>query len=222
MTSKDKEFIETREIKKGLLDKNSLYSSYFDAFYEEFKVEPLNIYIDILEHKNVGMLTSGRVLGTIPRLHIILDSLKDSGLGEKYPYPSLEERASELFVEQYPKYNSYDNSIVTIFSFFKGVACEEAFHKVSEQQTEETISKMIDNLWCVKLFNSTIIIFCYDEVQLELAKQKESEIRELYFQSIKPYDEFNYLKNAEFIYVKFDSKLNFDNKYGGSWRNYFD
>ena len=81
---------------------------------------------------------------------------------------------------------------------------------------------MVDNLWCIKLFNRTIIIFCYEEEELELAKQKESEIRELYFNSIKIYDEFNYLKNDEFIYVKFDSKLNFDTNYGGNWRKYFD
>src|SRR5690606_36617987 len=151
-----------------------------------------------------------------------LDSLKDSGLREKYPYPSLEEKASEIFIEQYPEYDSYDNLIFTIFSSFKSVACEEAFHEVSELQMEESIRKMIDNLWCVKLFNRTIIVFCFEDEQLESAKQMENEIRELYFCSIKPYDEFNYLKNDEFIYVQFDSKSNFDNKYGGSWRNYFD
>ncbi|MFL1896696.1 hypothetical protein ACJRPK_13395 [Aquimarina sp. 2-A2] len=222
MTSRDKEYIETKNIRNGLLEKDSNFRGFYDAFFNEFKVKPLNIYVDILKHKNEGMLTAGKVLGTAPRLHVILDSLKDSRLREKYPYPSLEEKASEIFIEQYPEYNSYDNIIFTIFSSFKSVACEEAFHEVSELQMEESIRKMVDNLWCVKLFNRTIIIFCHDESQLELAKQKESEIRELYFHSIKPYDEFNYLKNNKFIYVKFDSKLNFDNKYGSSWRNYFD
>lgn len=222
MTSRDREYIETKNIKKGLLEKDATFSAFYDAFSNEFKVKPLNIHVDILEHKNEGILATGRVLGTAPRLHVILDSLKDSKLREKYPYPSLEEKASEIFIKQYPDYNSYDNLIFTIFSSFKSVACEEAFHEVSELDMEKSISKMVNNIWCVKLFNRTIIIFCHEESQLELAKQKESEIRELYFHSIKPYDEFNYFKNDEFICVKFDSKLNFENKYGGSWRNYFD
>ena len=222
MTYLDREYIETKEIKKGLLEKNSTFSGFYDAFFNEFKVKPLNIYVDILEHKNQGGLTAGRVIGTAPRLHIIVDSLKDSGLWEKYLDGSLDEKASELFIEQYPEYNSYDNSIFTIFSSFSGVACEEAFHKVSELQIQVSIRNMVDNLWCIKLFNRTIIIFYYEEEELELAKQKESEIRELYFNSIKIYDEFNYLKNDEFIYVKFDSKLNFDTNYGGNWRKYFD
>jgi hypothetical protein len=222
MTNRDKEYIETKNIRKGLLEKDSTFSEFYDAFFNEFNVKPLNIYVDILEHKNEGMLTTGRVLGTAPRLLVILDSLKDSKLREKYPYPSLEERASELFVEQYPKYSTYDNSIFTIFSSFKSTACIEALNEVSELQMEELIRKMVDNLWCVKLFNSTIIVFCFADEQLESAKQMESEIRELYFRSIKLYDEFSYFKNDEFIYVQFDSKSNFDDKYGGSWRNYFD
>ena len=58
MTYLDREYIETKEIKKGLLEKNSTFSGFYDAFFNEFKVKPLNIYVDILEHKNQGGLPS--------------------------------------------------------------------------------------------------------------------------------------------------------------------
>ena len=62
MTYRDREYIETKEIKKGLLEKDATYSGFYDTFFNEFKVKPLNIYVDILEHKNEGMLTTGDFL----------------------------------------------------------------------------------------------------------------------------------------------------------------
>jgi hypothetical protein len=212
----DKEYIETKLIKKGQLELESPFVELADRIQSVFGIRPLNIVYDILEHNKQ------------PRLQIIFDSNKDitnfkadDGL---FPKSSRQEIVSEAFkslVLNNPKYTA--DNIYVLFSSFERTAKEEANNNVSNQRLLSLKAELNNNgIWEIRKNFSTGIFFFYTNEQVQ--KNENNGIKEKlkaeYFKVIKECDEFNYLKEQEFS-VMLDSKENFERNYQGNWFYYY-
>ena len=66
----------------------------------------------------------------------------------------------------------------------------------------------------------TFFFFSDDQVRRYEEEGKRGIYARMYFELLKPHDEFDYLRESDFN-VKFDSKQNFDDNYRGNWLYYY-
>jgi hypothetical protein len=212
VSSSDKEYINTKMIKKGLTKMKSPFNELADWILNDYNVRPLNISYDILEHNKR------------PRLQVIFEfesDLKafkaDNGL---FPNSIRQEKVKKAFEKIAPNYqgNPSDNLLV-LFSAFEPIAKEEANGRIENHRVEKL--KTDCGVWEIKRNFSTGIFFFFTNEQLAKSEQtgEREKLLDEYFKLIKEYDEFDYLDESTFT-VKFDSKENFDKNYQGNWFYY--
>ncbi|MBM3301558.1 MAG: hypothetical protein FJY85_16620 [Deltaproteobacteria bacterium] len=120
--------------------------------------------------------------------------------------------------------HGYDvTGLFVVFSAFAPLAKQEADAQIQEAEVE-TLKRRLKNpdIWIIsRCFGQvTIFFFTEDQAKQYEAHGKKAEYACRYFELLKPHDEFGYLKEQEYT-VAFDSKQNFDEKYQGSWFNYY-
>jgi hypothetical protein len=216
ISSGDKEYLETKAIKKGLKQLESPFSDLAERIKAEFGVRPLNIMYDILPHNKQ------------PRLQIIFEWHKDTiafksenGLFfDTTKQESVTNTVNDL-IQKYPDYSA-DNLLV-IFNAFEPIAREEANRNISNEKLEKLKEDMNSgDIWQIKRSFSTGIFFFYTEEQLkkndnDLTKNK---FKTAYLKLLKESDEFGYIYEANFS-IKLDSKENFDKNYQSNWFYYY-
>ena len=99
----------------------------------------------------------------------------------------------------------------------------EAGSRISETDIE-ALKKRIANpdLWKSRreLSRVTFFFFTDEQVTRYEAQGKRDEYATMYFEILKPHDEFGYLKRRRFK-ISFDSKQNFDENYESNWFCYY-
>ncbi|CAM3103625.1 hypothetical protein [Flavobacterium frigoris] len=215
VSSGDKEYIESKAIKKGLKTMNSPFSDLANWIEIRFGVKPLNIVYDILEHNKR------------PRLQVIFEKYNDivsfkaeNGLFPNSERQSIVENAFRNLIRNDKKY--FTDNLYVIFNSFEPIAKEEANSKINNLKLDKLKEDLkSEEIWEIrKNFNSGIFFFYTDEA---LNKNNNIETKQKfkneYFQLIKECDEFGYLDEVNFS-IKLDSKENFDNNYQSNWFYY--
>lgn len=229
IVSSDKEYIETKLIKQGKKKVKSYFIPMVDWIHQIYKVKPLNIYY------NSGKLSHNPVLCVM--LEFEQDKkrfLKDS----YYPNPEIVENILTQFKFLYVDEGNYKKNFSWInnyqlrgfsldglkvgFNDFESTAKDEANHLIPESKIEKLKRDLdIKDLWKIFRFWSETIFFFYTDKQVKEHSEKgiEKYLTDRYFELLKKYDEFDYIKKEE-IKIKLDSKENFDNNYKSNWFYY--
>lgn len=230
ITSRDLDYIETKLIKQGKKVLNYPLIELAEWINKEYCVNVINIHYDYIQNNR-------------PRLGIIFefrtderkfydsdynyDHNKQKAIAEKFSeLVSLKEKEPKnifkCFKKDVPsKYNI--KNIFIAFSAFEPIAKEEANNRVPEEKVQELKNKLNNNdLWKIaRSFSSTTFFFYTDEQVKEYGNNESMKIfEEAYYNLIKPYDEFNYIKKDSF-HLNIDSKENFDNNFSSNWYYYY-
>ena len=163
-----------------------------------------------------------------PRLQVILeheeeaDSFREGYNFDRKKVQAIMARFQEI-VNRAPIHEFDFNGLFVVFSAFAPVTREEADSKISDQQID-ALKDRIGNpdLWLIwrSIFGRVIFMFYTDaQAKAYAAAGKKEEYARMYFEILTSYDEFGYLSEENFA-VRFDSKQNFDEGYGGNWFYY--
>ncbi|MDQ3393875.1 MAG: hypothetical protein M3512_07180 [Bacteroidota bacterium] len=173
----------------------------------------MNIYFDNIEH-------NGR-----PRIQIIYERYADQkrfmGRG-LFPDKSKQFEVIEILknLEKFKSIDSIGETLV-LFASFEPLAKEEANRLIPQKKIDELLKK-INNpaTWVIWRSFSTATFFFYSKEQVEAAKRTVvDDLTNAYFDLIKQYDEFDFLKRDSFsIYL--DDKKTFDTVYQSNWFYY--
>lgn len=215
VSSGDKEYIESKAIKRGLKKLESPFSDLANWIEINFGVKPLNIVYDILEHNKQ------------PRLQVIFERYKDniSFKADNDLFPNADrqaiiQNAFKDFIQNYPKFTS--DNLYVIFNSFEPIAKEEANGKIDNQKLENLKGDLKGYpIWEIRRNFSTGIFFFYTAEQLSKYDNDDtkSRFKNEYLKIIKECDEFGYIDNLTFS-IKLDSKENFDKNYQSNWFYY--
>ena len=120
--------------------------------------------------------------------------------------------------------HDYDvEGLFVVFSAFSPLARQEADSKISEKEIE-SLKRRINNpeIWEISRCFGHVTFMFYTDAQVEkyTAKDIKTEYKSMYFELLRPHDEFGYLSEDNFE-VDFDSKQNFEENYKGNWFYYY-
>jgi hypothetical protein len=211
----DIEYSLTKKIKQGELSLVFPFNSIADWIMENYGVRPINIIFDVLPHDNR------------PRLQVIFETKLEHGLfvsnNGLFPDKSIAEHILSRFKEMVV--NSPDfktDNIFLVFSSFEKVAKEEVNSLIPISDIDSIKNKVDYDIWEIKKNFQSATIFFYTDKQVENYTNDEvskKKLKDLYFDLLKKYDEFDYL-NCDDFDINFDSKENFDNNYESNWFYY--
>lgn len=213
----DIEFQRTKLLLKGQISMEPIANELSQWISITFNVSVLNVIFDTVSP------------GNSPRIQVVLEYQEevnefrdDSTYGYcKRKTSSIIDKLSEVI--KIRNSNLQMNGAFVIFSAFAPLAKQEAFSKIEKFELE-ILKERLNNkiVWEIPYQLGYPVVFLYTNAQLQSESMKS--FKELcnneFFKLIKPFDEFNYLKSGEFQ-ISFESKENFDRKYGGSWHHYW-
>lgn len=231
VTHSDKEYQLTKLIKQGKASMSEEFKLLAALIDRTFNVKTLNIIYDVLEYDKK------------PRIQVIFEYRDDEQKFIDWPFnynPEKQKAIAEMFTELIQEkglakriklfsFLSTDNykyqtkDIFVCYGAFAPIAVEETYGKISSEQLEALRVKLGDkNIWKIITGFGTGIIFFYTNEQAEDCKQNGiiARLSDCFFDIVKPYDEFNYIKKEGFT-VSVDSKENFDKNYESNWYYYF-
>jgi hypothetical protein len=221
----DKEYHQTKSIKQGKSYLDQDFVVLAESIRQDFGIIPLNIIYD-------------RIDGKRPRLQVIFEYNKDylqfRGLGTN-PFDIERQKIvadhfknivvskySHLFSWMPDKYD-YKN-IWIVFSCFENIAKIEANESIPEKEIKNLQSQINDPaLWTISRCFSSVTFLFYTDIQAKEYSNSElmkDKMRTMYFNVLKPYDEFGYITENNFPF-HFDSKENFDKNSESNWYYYY-
>ena len=108
-------------------------------------------------------------------------------------------------------------------SAFEPIAREEVNSEIPEQRIEKMISDLgFPQIWKISRCFGSATLFVFTNAQ-KGEMENSSDLKKIegaYFELLKKYDEFNYLKRNKFK-IGLDSKQNFDENYQSNWYYYY-
>ena len=184
----------------------------------------VNVLDTIFLWKNNGKLPSLQIILEYPADYNFLHGDRQNPYNKKYnlifakKYIELAESNESSFEKGYVPEDFHFSYFV-----FSSVAMTECLGKISKEELDNLKRKYSNNrIWDIHVYYQSVIIFFLSEPDVDM-NQKEgindaiiSDLHEI----IDRYDDFNYSKFDTF-YIRFDSKQNFDEKFKGSWQNYY-
>jgi hypothetical protein len=113
--------------------------------------------------------------------------------------------------------------VISVLQQDRSDAKQEADSHISETDIE-ALKKRIANpdLWGISRCFGYVTFFFFTDEQVKNyeAQGKKDEYATMYFEILKPHDEFGYLKRRH-LKIGFDSKQNFDENYESNWYYYY-
>ncbi len=164
----------------------------------------------------------------VPRLQVILEHYDEAQkFHDGYNFDKTKQQAiASQFLEiinRRPDHRYDADGLFVVFSAFAPLARQEADSQLSEQEIE-ALKQRIGNpdLWKISRSFGYVTFLFYTDAQAEeyATKGQKEEYARMYFEILKPYDEFDYLSEDDFA-VNFDSKQNFDENYESNWYYYY-
>jgi len=212
MSSSDKEFLESREVKRGKIQVAQPFQNLIEWFEGFYGVRPLNICYEFLIHNQK------------PRLEIIFESYDSTQMFREDEGKN--DRIEQVFKGLITGFSEYkSDNLFVIYSDFKAIAQTEANSRIDEKMIKNLTKTLnVPELWHIeRAFGSTAIFFFHTQEQedrLSQSKELKNLFIDKYFEVIKAHDEFGYLTREDFG-IRFDNKERFQNMYKGSWQFYF-
>jgi hypothetical protein len=212
----DKEYEATKRIKQGQEQLAPPFAELARWIEATWAVTILNVVYD-------------PPVRTCARLQVILEQREDvwkvyqEGEGfDPEKQRAIVEKLSEI-VER-DEIGDFDvEELSVVFSAFAPLAKEDADNQISEEEVQALRHRLGNpDLWKIDRCFGRVTFFFYTDEQ---ARRYETEGRKkvyarLYFDLLKPHDEFGYLRGEAFE-VRFDSKQNFDEHYESNWYYYY-
>ncbi|MFO0355677.1 MAG: hypothetical protein ACK50A_01890 [Sphingobacteriaceae bacterium] len=216
VSSGDREYIETKAIKKGQKQIQRPFSELAEWIKTNYGVRPLNIIYDVLGPSYQ------------PRLQIIFEHYTDNinfkASNGLFPNATRQESVQNAFREIIKNNSDYiADNLYVIFSSFESIAKEESNSKIKQEQLDALRDELKPyGIWEIRRNFYTGIFFFNSDEQLRLNDNLETKNRfqREYFKLIKSCDEFGYLEESSFS-IMLDSKENFEKNYQGNWFYYF-
>ena len=216
ITPLDKEYKNTKRIKQGRRQLAPPFGELAEWIGSKWNATVLNVIYESANSPHV------------PRLEVILEHEHDV---EKFQWgrksdPKKRDAIAAKFLEIIERDNlpgcEVDGQFV-VFSAFAPLAKQEADSQLTEAQIK-ALQIRIGNphLWLISRNFGNVTFFFYTDEQVrqhEGMGQKEV-FAKMYFEILKPHDEFGYLQETDFTVI-FDSKQNFNKKYHGNWFFYY-
>jgi hypothetical protein len=232
ITSNDFDYIETKMIKQGTKVLKSPLKDLAEWINKEYYVNVINIHYDYIEDNR-------------PRLGIIFEYDTDERKfhDKDYNYDPKKQKAilnkfneilllkdgnnESKFITKWFKKKTFVNyntkNLLVIFNSFDHIAKEEANHSIPLEMIQE-LKTLLNNkdLWEIQKFFSSTTFFFYTDEQVKAYNNNGyiNTLSEAYFNLLKQYDEFDYIKKESFR-INLDSKENFDKNYDSNWFNYY-
>lgn len=222
---------ETRLIMQGKTVLNPRFKLLAQWIEDTYGVKPVNIIYDTIENSERSRLEvcfefESDKAKFLDSNHFAPDKEKQQAIAEQFG--KLVEAKKALVPAGTghvadTETNYHAEGIWVIFSAFDRVAKMEANESIPPESIE-TLQKELanDDLWCISRLFAAATFFVYTDKQLET--YTNSGIKETwakkYFQLLKQYDPFNYIKEDDF-FIYLDSKENFDNNFDSNWYYYY-
>ena len=214
----DEDYQQTKLIKEGELEMPILFQELSFWIAKQFSISvPLNIRYD------------QTTLVDQPRLQVIFEReedescfrLPDSANFDRTKKDSIASCFKSL-IHKHDDQEFETDDMFVIFSVFEPIARWEANSKVTELEIARMVTRLSSPLiWKIRPMFGMVAIFLHTEWQLKMMDGSDfgHRCRDVYSKFLKQYDEFGYFKEAP-IFLRFDSKENFEQKYNGSWFYY--
>ena len=197
----DKEYKDTKRIKQGKMHLVAPFDELAQWISSTWNVVVLNVMYDY--ERNVHR----------PRLQIILEHeshLETFLSGVNFDLGK-QNAISTKFLEIIgrDKTHRFDvDKLLVVFSAFAPLAMEEADSQISNREIKN-LKKQIGNpdLWEISRFSVHVTFFFFtdDQVKRYENEGKKTLFAKMYFDLLKPHDEFGYFDEEIFV-VNFDSK----------------
>ncbi len=229
IVSTDPDYLDTKLVKQGVKKLDPIFQELADWINQKFDTLVLNIYYDKID-----------VDKNRPRLNIIFeyyndaikfrdrignfDSSKQMMVAKKFKQilSRNTNTNNHLFARLFNKLKAskYDTEILlVIFDEFEPVAREEVNAKIPQAEIDRLKQELASkNVWEIYREFTTTIYFFYTDKQIEAYKADGTTqiMTQQYFDILKKYDEFDYIKSDTSI-LAFDSKENFDKNFESNW-----
>lgn len=220
ITSSDKDYKDTKLIKHDRKELRTPFKELAEWINNKFKVKVININYDLIKPQNR------------PRLNIIFEFAKDEIKFRTQDYSNYDTKKQKVIADKFKELillnsksvQKYETeNIWVIFNSFELVAKVEANERIPQEKIQELKNKINNKeLWEIsRCFSGTTFFFYTDEQVNESTSNGMLELlTEEYYNLLKDYDEFGYIKR-ECYSVYLDSKENFDNNYESNWFYYY-
>lgn len=163
-----------------------------------------------------------------PRLQIILEHPSHAQKfrrGVNFD-PGEQQAIAEKFLEIIGRDDTHNfdvDGLFVVFSAFSRLAKEEADSQISDAEIQDLKTRIGNpDLWEISRCFGHVTFFFFTDEQTKRyeAQGNKEEYARMYFEILRPHDEFGYLKEKHFE-VSFDSKQNFDENYKSNWFYYY-
>jgi hypothetical protein len=216
ITSSDREYKVTKKIKQGKKRLQPPFDELARWIGSKWNVTVLNVTYDRANSLHA------------PRLQVILEhKMHARKFHRGFNFDKDKQNAiASRFLEIIGRDGAHDfdvDGLFVVFSAFAPLAREEADSQISDEEIQSLKARMGNpDIWeILRLFGHVTIFFFTDaQVKRYEAGGKKQEYARIYYEILKPHDEFGYLKERDFK-IDFDSKQNFDENYESNWFYYF-
>ncbi len=215
-TTSDKEYAATKRLKQGVAKLAAPFDEVAHWIASTWQVTVLNvIYYRRKSFCHPGLVVILEHEGDLMKFYrgAHFDVKKQRAIRERF--------SEVIGREGVRKYDVGD--LVVAFSAFAPVARQEMDSQIPEEELQ-ALKRRIGNpdIWGIDRCFGRVTFFFHTDAQ---AKRCESEGKKavyakMYFNLLKPHDEFGYLEEKRFT-VSFDSKQNFDQNYRSNWFSYY-
>lgn len=228
IVSTDPDYLDTKLLKQGKKQLDPIFKKLADWIYQKFDTPVLNIYYDKIDtdknrprlsiifeyYHNVEKFRNHIGNYDTEKQNLIADQFKRILKNKSTPTQS-------LFVRLFKKSQTpfYIDRLLVIFTAFEPIAREEVNHKIPQSEIEKLKQELAaKNVWEIYREFETTTYFFYTDEQIEDYKRDGTTdtMRKQYFDLLKKYDEFEYIK-PDTYFLSFDSKENFDKNFESNW-----
>jgi hypothetical protein len=214
-------FKQTKHIKQGEVKIHADFESLADCICTTYMVRHINIRYEVFVLNNEQKA----------RLEIIFEFTEEynqfsSGLNNDSALKAsdIANEFIKIVLNDRPRYAKYSiNNVFAVFYSFQKIAKEEINALISDDEIRKLKEEVGNSdTWHVFRTADSLIWFLYTDEQVGAYTKNGNKkaITDWYFNLLKKYDEFDYIKREQFS-VSLDSKENFDAKYESSWFYYF-
>ena len=216
ITASDREYKATKRIRQGKKTLAPPFDELAAWISAKWSVSVLNVIYDRANSLHA------------PRIQVILEYEAD----KKKFYRGMnfdrtkQKAVASRFLEIIGRCETDDfavDGLFVVFSAFAPIAKQEADSHIPDAEVA-ALKKLIGDrsLWEISRCFGHVTFFFYTDSQVRAAAAKglKETYSRMYFELLKPHDEFGYLRPQDFA-VSFDSKQNFDENYESSWFYYY-
>jgi len=229
IVSTDPDYLDTKIVKRGVKKLDPIFQELADWINQKFDTPVLNIYYDKIDvdksrprlsiifeyYQSVEKFRDQIGNYETEKQNLIANQFRQVLKSKSIPSRSFFDR---LFKKSYASQFDTDRLLV-IFTAFEPIAREEVNHRIPQAEIDNLKQELTSkNVWEIYREFATTTYFFYTDTQIEDYKANGTTqiMTQQYFDILKKYDEFDYIK-PDTYFLTFDSKENFDKNFESNW-----